>query len=105
MSDKTSLLRHLTVTALVVVLLTATGVQAQSYRMYRSGREGTLPRPITGPEKAAKAARQATGGRVLGVRKSLKQDGQQGYRVRILRDGRVRDFHYDPDQDQDTGHN
>lgn len=79
--------------------MAAAQTQAQSHRVYRTGREGTIPRPLADHDRAADAARRATGGRVLGVKKSFKTDGQSGYRVRILRDGRVRDFHYDPAND------
>ncbi len=54
------------------------------------------PRQFDDPDRAANAAREATGGRVLGVQ-GADRDGQPGYRVRILQpDGRVRNFHYDP---------
>ncbi len=55
------------------------------------------PRQFADPDRAADAAREATGGRVLGVQ-GVDRDGRPGYRVRILQpDGRVRNFHYDPD--------
>ena len=61
------------------------------------GQQGPPPsRPFADPDRAANAAREATGGRVLGVQ-SGNQDGQNGYRVRILQpDGRVRSLHFDP---------
>ncbi len=52
----------------------------------------SLPIP-TGPPSAA---REATGGRVLGVQ-GAERNGQPGYRVRILEpSGRVRSLHFDP---------
>ncbi len=55
------------------------------------------PRQFADPDRAANAAREATGGQVLGVQ-GVDRDGRPGYRVRILQpDGRVRNFHYDPD--------
>lgn len=79
--------------------------QAQSYRYYRGGDEGPParsrqyrppPRQFADPDRAADAAREATGGRVLGVQGD-ERNGRRGYRVRILEPGgRVRNFHYDP---------
>jgi uncharacterized membrane protein YkoI len=96
MSDR---LQRLRCPALLVLagMLAATGVQAQGHRPYRGG-DGydSPPRQFADPDRAAKAAREATGGRVLGVQ-GADRDGQPGYRVRILQpDGRVRNFHYDP---------
>ena len=55
------------------------------------------PRQFADPDRAANATRRATGGRVLGVQ-GVERDGRPGYRVRILQpDGRVRNFHFDPD--------
>ncbi|MCC8998184.1 MAG: hypothetical protein LM522_01600 [Candidatus Contendobacter sp.] len=106
MSDRLRLLRRLALAALVG-LMSAAGAQAQSG--YRQGPEGNYappprdrpdrppPRPFADPDRAANAAREATGGRVLGVQ-GADQDGQRGYRVRILQpDGRVRSLHFDPD--------
>lgn len=54
------------------------------------------PRQFADPDRAANAARAATGGRVLGVQ-DADHDGQPGYRVRILeQNGRVRSLHFDP---------
>lgn len=100
MSDRS---RRLSRLALLVLagLLTVTGVQAQRYRGDDygppRGRQGPPPsRPFADPDRAANAAREATGGRVLGVQRG-NQDDQNGYRVRILQpDGRVRSLHYDP---------
>ena len=90
---------------MLVGLLVACSVRAQSYRSYRSGDEGPPgrnrqyrlpPRQFADPDRAADAAREATGGRVLGIQ-GAERNGQPGYRVRILEpDGRVRNFHYDP---------
>jgi uncharacterized membrane protein YkoI len=79
-------------------LLATSGAQAQSGRR---GESYAPPpsRPFADPDRAARAAREATGGRVLGVQGGNpdSQDGQNGYRVRILQpDGRVRSLHYDP---------
>ncbi len=102
MSDR---LRQLLGLALLVLagLLATPGVQAQSryrgddYGPPPRGRQGPPPsRPFADPDRAANAAREATGGRVLGVQGG-NQDGQNGYRVRILQpDGRVRSLHFDP---------
>jgi len=105
----TTRLRRLSGLALLAltVLLAAADVQAQSFRPYRGGGfadgppprgrpDGGSPRSFDAPDQAANAARRATGGRVLGVQ-GANNGGQPGYRVRILeRDGRVRNFHYDP---------
>ena len=57
------------------------------------------PRQFADPDRAANAAREATGGRVLGVQ-GADRDGRPGYRVRILEPGgRVRNWHYDPESD------
>lgn len=88
-------------------LLTASGARAQSgyrgeiYAPPPPGRPGPPPaRPFADPDRAARAAREATGGRVLGVQPGGNPDGpndQNGYRVRILQpDGRVRSLHFDP---------
>lgn len=105
MSDRLRRSRRL---ALLVLagLLTVSGVQAQGFRSYRGGdydspprgrQHRPPPRPFDDPpDRAARAAREATGGRVLGVQ-DAERDGQPSYRVRILQpDGRVRNFHYDP---------
>ena len=101
MSDRSRRLSRLALLALAG-LLAASGAQAQS--RYRGegyspppGRQGPPPsRPFADPDRAANAARNATGGRVLGVQGG-NQDGQNGYRVRILQpDGRVRSLHFDP---------
>ena len=81
--------------------------QAQPwYRSYQQGGDFAPPprgqqdrppsRQFADPDRAANAAREATGGRVLGVQ-GADRDGQPGYRVRILQpDGRVRSLHFDP---------
>ncbi|MDS4022750.1 MAG: hypothetical protein RKR03_19910 [Candidatus Competibacter sp.] len=106
MSDRLRRLRRLAPVALAG-LLAAAGAQAQSwYRPYREGgdfappprgqQDRPPPRPFADPDRAANAAREATGGRVLGVQ-GADRDGQPGYRVRILQpDGRVRSLHFDP---------
>ena len=101
MSDRSQRLCHLTL-LMLAGLLTASGAQAQSGRQGEGyapppGRSGPPPsRPFADPDRAANAARQATGGRVLGVQGG-DHDGQNGYRVRILQpDGRVRSLHFDP---------
>ncbi len=120
MSDRFQRSRRLALTALAGLLL-AGGVQAQGFWRNRGGgaygepppRGGEYrqqfggppprgrdyrppPRQFDDPDRAANAAREATGGRVLGVQ-GADRDGQPGYRVRILQpDGRVRNFHYDP---------
>lgn len=101
MSDRSQRLPSLALLALAG-LLAASGAQAQSgrgdgYAPPPSGRQGPPPsRPFADPDRAAHAAREATGGRVLGVQGG-NQDGQNGYRVRILQpDGRVRSLHFDP---------
>ncbi|MCB1918346.1 MAG: hypothetical protein KDJ28_00020 [Candidatus Competibacteraceae bacterium] len=104
MSNRSMLSRYLAFLALAGLLVTG-NAQAQSYRSYRSGDYGppargradrSPGRPFADPDRAADAARRATGGRVLGVQ-GAERDGRRGYRVRILQpDGRVRNFHYDP---------
>ncbi|MCC6135787.1 MAG: PepSY domain-containing protein [Gammaproteobacteria bacterium] len=77
-------------------LLVAAGVEAQSGRPPREGGYAPPPRQFADPDRAANAAREATGGRVLGVQ-GADQNGQPGYRVRILeQNGRVRSLHFDP---------
>jgi uncharacterized membrane protein YkoI len=83
-------------------LLATSGAQAQSRHRGDDdgpprGRHGPPPsRQFADPDRAANAAREATGGRVLGVQGGNQND-QNGYRVRILQpDGRVRNLHYDP---------
>ncbi|MFZ4792168.1 MAG: PepSY domain-containing protein [Candidatus Competibacteraceae bacterium] len=77
-------------------LLVAAGAVAQSGRQPREGDYAPPPRQFADPDRAANAAREATGGRVLGVQ-GADQDGQPGYRVRILeQNGRVRSLHFDP---------
>lgn len=91
--------------AALVALLVASNSQAQGFGRNRGGDYGDPPprgrgydlppRQFAEPDRAADAARNATGGRVLGIQ-GADRDGQPGYRVRILeRDGRVRNFHYD----------
>ena len=77
-------------------LLVTTGVSAQSSCQQRGNDEhGSSLRQSADPDRAANAARQATGGRVLGVQ-GAECDGRPGYQVRILQqDGRVRSLHYD----------
>ena len=102
MSDRSRRFSRLALLALAG-LLAASGAQAQSWRRGDDyappppGRSGPPPsRSFADPDRAAHAARNATGGRVLGVQGG-DQDGQNGYRVRILQpDGRVRSLHYDP---------
>ena len=103
MLDKTRRLPQRVLLMLLVSGLIAGGdVQAQSYRSYRGVDNGASPRgrppprQFADPDRAADAAREATGGRVLGVQ-GAERDGRPSYRVRILEpDGRVRNFHYDP---------
>lgn len=95
------LLALLTLTSLPL----ADGAQAQGFPRGRGGDYGEPPRgrdnrppprQFADPDRAANAAREATGGRVLGVQ-GPERNGQPGYRVRVLEpDGRVRNFHYDP---------
>ena len=81
---------------LLAGMLVITGAQAQSGYRQRGDERGP-PRQLADPDRAANAARRATGGRVLGVQGS-ERDGRPGYRVRILQpDGRVRSLHYDAD--------
>jgi uncharacterized membrane protein YkoI len=104
MSDKSTLSCYLAVLALVGLLVTD-NAQAQSYRSYRNGDYGPPARgrgerppgrQFADPDRAADAARRATGGRVLGVQ-GAERNGRRGYRVRVLEpNGRVRNFHYDP---------
>ncbi len=85
--------------ALVVLagLLAAAGAQAQSGRPTGRNHNDAPSRSFAGPDRAANAAREATGGRVLGVQ-GADQNGQRGYRVRILEPGgRVRSLHFDPE--------
>lgn len=107
MPNRLRLLRRLAL-ATLVGLLAAAGAQAQTDGYRPSGRndyapppptrhERPPPRPAADPDRAANAAREATGGRVLGVQ-GADQDGQRGYRVRILEPGgRVRSLHFDPE--------
>lgn len=107
MSDRLQRLRCLA-PVMLAGLLAAAGAQAQSwYRPYRGGgdyappprgqQDRPPPRQFGDPDRAANAAREATGGRVLGVQ-GAEQNGRPGYRVRILQpDGRVRSLHFDPD--------
>lgn len=70
--------------------LMATSVQAQSPARDQSNAQPNRspPRALSDQDRAANAAREATGGRVLGV---------QGDRVRVLQqDGRVRSLKVDP---------
>ncbi|MBE2294721.1 MAG: hypothetical protein IAF00_07210 [Phycisphaerales bacterium] len=77
-------------------LLATTSVSAQSdYRQQGNDERRSSLRQSADPDRAANAARQATGGRVLGVQ-GTERDGRPGYQVRILQqDGRVRSLHYD----------
>lgn len=93
MSDCFRRLRHVAPLALAA-LLAISGAQAQEGQRTRGGEAGNS-RQLADPDRAANAAREATGGRVLGVQ-GADRDGQPGYRVRILQpDGRVRSLHYD----------
>lgn len=96
---------HRWILALLTALLVASNGQAQGFWRNRGGDYGDSPprgrsyepppRQFADPDRAADAARNATGGRVLGIQ-GADRDGQPGYRVRILQpDGRVRNFHYD----------
>ncbi|MFO1424803.1 MAG: hypothetical protein U1F70_14350 [Candidatus Competibacteraceae bacterium] len=106
MSDRSRRLSRLAL-LMLAGLLAASGAQAQSryreegYAPPPPDRPGSPPpRPFADPDRAARAAREATGGRVLGVQQGSNpdgQNGQNGYRVRILQpDGRVRSLHFDP---------
>ncbi len=99
MSDQSRRLPRLALLALVG-LLVAPGAQAQSGRRGEGYAPPPPARPFADPDRAARAAREATGGRVLGVQQGGNpddQNGQNGYRVRILQpDGRVRSLHFDP---------
>ena len=104
MSDRFQRSRRLALLALAGLSIAA-DAQAQGFWRNRGGdygeppraRENRPPRQFADPDRAANAAREATGGRVLGVQ-GLDRDGRPGYRVRILQpDGRVRNFHYDSD--------
>lgn len=91
-----------------LLLLLSGAVQAQSpsdsapsqpaARQPRTRGYSPPPPQFADPDRAADAAREATGGRVLGVQGD-ESDGRRGYRVRVLEpSGRVRNFHYDPDK-------
>ena len=98
MSDRSRRLPRLALLALAGLLATS-GAQAQSGRRGESYAPPPPSRPFADPDRAARAAREATGGRVLGVQGGNPngQDDQNGYRVRILQpDGRVRSLHFDP---------
>lgn len=95
MSDRLRLLRRLALSA-SAILLAAVVLPAQSGPR-QDDDYAPPPRPLADPDRAANAARKATGGRVLGIQ-GADQDGQRGYRVRILEPGgRVRSLHFDPD--------
>jgi hypothetical protein len=94
MSDRSRLALCLTLAALVS-LLAVVDVQAQSGRSQRGDDGRASSRQFADSDRAANAAREATGGRVLGVQ-GEDRDGRSGYRVRVLQpDGRVRSLHYD----------
>ena len=105
MSEKPRQSPCLALVMLAGLLAAAADAGAQSSYQYGNGeyappprgqQERPPPRPSADPDRAANAARQATGGRVLGVQ-GAERDGQPGYRVRILQpDGRVRSLHFDP---------
>lgn len=104
MSDRSRRLLRLALLALLALAAPLVASDGQAQSGHRGGgyapppgRQGPPPsRPFADPDRAANAAREATGGRVLGVQGG-NQDGQNGYRVRILQpDGRVRSLHYDP---------
>ncbi|MDQ5910909.1 MAG: hypothetical protein QG599_3006 [Pseudomonadota bacterium] len=109
MSDRTRRLQRLAL-FMLSSLLVAGGAEAQSYRSYRGSDEGPPARSgpsrpparqFADPDRAANAAREATGGRVLGVQ-GADRDGRPGYKVRVLEPGgRVRNFHYDPPNGRD----
>lgn len=92
---------------ILVALSMSVSAHAQGYRPYPRADQGAPPRtrnypPVqfADPDRAANAAREATGGRVLGV-EGDERDGRPGYRVRILEPrGRVRNFHYDPSRER-----
>lgn len=97
MSDRLRLARCLMLAVLVSLLAAAGGAQAQSGRSSRGDDGRASSRQYADPDRAANAAREATGGRVLGV-EGENRDGRPGYRVRVLQpDGRVRSLHYDAD--------
>jgi uncharacterized membrane protein YkoI len=102
MSNSLRLTKRLTRSVLAGLLLCAAGAMAQSVDQRDGGyappsRDRQAPRQFADPDRAANAAREATGGRVLGVQ-GADQNGQRGYRVRILEPGgRVRSLHFDPD--------
>ena len=107
MSDRFQRSRRLALLALAG-LSVAHGAHAQGVWRNRGGDYGEPPRArenrppprqFADPDRAANAAREATGGRVLGVQ-GPNRDGRPGYRVRILEPGgRVRNWHYDPEND------
>ena len=96
MSDCLQQVRRTMAVALAGVLVAA-GAEAQSGRQPQERDYARPPpRPFADPDRAANAARKATGARVLGVQ-GPEQDGQPGYRVRILeQNGRVRSLRFDP---------
>lgn len=80
----------------LATLLAVAGAQAQSWRQPQgSDYARPPPRPFADPDRAARAAREATGGRVLGVQ-GAEQDGQPGYKVDPGTEWRVRSLHFDP---------
>ena len=107
MSNRLQRWRQLALVALAGLLAVADAQAQPWFRSNRSddyapppprGQPARPPtaRPYADPDRAANAAREATGGRVLGVQ-GAEQNGQPGYRVRILQpDGRVRSLHFDP---------
>ena len=85
MSDSLQQLRRL-IAGVLAGLLVAAGAEAQSGRQRGEYAPPPPPRQFADPDRAASAARKATGGRVLGVQ-GADQNGQPGYRVRILEPG------------------
>ena len=75
MSDCFRRLRHVAPIALAA-LLAISGAQAQDGQRTRGGEAGNS-RQLADPDRAANAAREATGGRVLGVQ-GADRDGQPG---------------------------
>ena len=82
----------------VWLLATSAPVQSTAKDGSNAQPSPSSARPLSDRDRAANAAREATGGRVLGVQGGTHPDGQNGdYRVRVLQpDGRVRSLQVDP---------